>query len=195
VDGDGKRWKAQETRMSMVYEEITTELAAWISKQHMFFVATAPLASTGHINCSPKGLDALRILGPRSIAYLDVTGSGAETAAHLRENGRIVFMFCELTDTPKILRLHGTGTVILPGSAHWDELAPQFPSHPGIRSIVKAEITRISDSCGFGVPKYEYVRQRRGLATWAEAKGVEGLASYRTEFNRRSIDGLPGLDV
>jgi Pyridoxamine 5'-phosphate oxidase len=181
--------------MGMLYEEITDELAAWINQQHMFFVATAPLAASGHVNCSPKGLDALRILGSRAIAYLDVTGSGAETAAHLRENGRIVFMFCEMTGTPKILRLHGVGSVILPESAQWDELAPNFPTHPGARSIVRAEITRIADSCGFGVPKYEFVRQRRGLSTWAEAKGVDGLASYRAECNRRSIDGLPGLDI
>jgi hypothetical protein len=179
--------------MSSTYNEITPELSAWIAAQHLFFVATAPLSQSGHINCSPKGLATFRVLGPRAVAYLDLTGSGAETIAHLRENGRIVFMFCEMSGAPKIVRLHGTGRVVLPGTAEWAEHAPRFEPHPGARTIVLADIERVSDSCGFGVPKYEYVRQRRGLATWAESKGTAGLAQYREEKNSKSIDGLPGL--
>ena len=181
--------------MSKTYEEITTDIAEWISQQHLFFVATAPLAASGHVNCSPKGLESLKILDPHSVAYLDVTGSGAETIAHLRENGRIVLMFCEMTGTPKIVRLHGTGTVAFPGSEEWEALKSHFASHPGARSIIRVQVNRVSDSCGFGVPKFEYVRQRRGLTTWAEMKGAEGLTQYRRENNTRSIDGLPGLDA
>ncbi len=179
--------------MSNTYDEITPELASWIAAQHLFFVATAPLSQGGHINCSPKGLESFRVLGPRSVAYLDLTGSGAETIAHLRENGRIVFMFCEMSAAPKIVRLHGTGRVVLPGTAEWNEHAPRFEQHLGARTIVVADIQRVSDSCGFGVPKFEYVRQRKGLRTWAESKGAEGLAQYREEKNSESIDGLPGL--
>jgi hypothetical protein len=179
--------------MSSTYDEITPELSAWIAAQHLFFVATAPLSQDGHINCSPKGLETFRVLGPRAVAYLDLTGSGAETIAHLRENGRIVFMFCEMSGAPKIVRLHGTGRVVLPGTGEWAEHAHRFEPHPGARTIVLADIERVSDSCGFGVPKYEYVRQRRGLTTWAESKGTAGLAQYREEKNSKSIDGLPGL--
>lgn len=179
--------------MSSTYDEITPELSAWIAAQHLFFVATAPLSKDGHINCSPKGLETFRVLGPRAVAYLDLTGSGAETIAHLRENGRIVFMFCEMSAAPKIVRLHGTGRMVLPGTADWAEHAPRFEPHPGARTIVLADIERVSDSCGFGVPKFEYVRQRKGLTTWAESKGTAGLAQYRDEKNRKSIDGLPGL--
>jgi hypothetical protein len=179
--------------MSSTHHEITPELSAWIAAQHLFFVATAPLSQDGRINCSPKGLETFRVLSPRAVAYLDLTGSGAETIAHLRENGRIVFMFCEMSAAPKIVRLHGTGSVVLPGTAEWTEYAPRFEQHPGARTIVLADIERVSDSCGFGVPKYEYVRQRRGLTTWAESKGTVGLAQYREEKNSKSIDGLPGL--
>ena len=180
--------------MGKLYEEITPELATWIKEQHLFFVATAPLASNGHVNCSPKGLDTLRILGPHRIAYLDLTGSGAETIAHLRENGRIVFMFCALAGAPKILKLHGNGQVITPASPLWTELRALFPDYPGARAIIQADITRISDSCGYGVPKFEYTEERDTLEKWAEAKGVEGLPLYQQEKNARSIDDLPSLD-
>jgi len=179
--------------VSKTYDEITPELAEWMTAQHVFFVATAPLSPDGHVNCSPKGLDTFRVRDPRTVAYLDLTGSGAETISHLRENGRIVFMFCEMSGTPKIVRLHGKGRVVLPGTEEWQSQIDTFPQHPGARTIVIAEITRISDSCGFGVPKYEYARERRGLTTWAESKGIDGLSQYRSEKNSRSIDGLPGL--
>jgi hypothetical protein len=179
--------------MSSTCEQITPEISTWIAAQHLFFVATAPLARDGHVNCSPKGLETFRVLSPTSVAYLDVTGSGAETIAHLGENGRIVFMFCEMSAAPKIVRLHGTGRVVLPGSAEWSEHIHRFEPHPGVRSIVLADIQRVSDSCGFGVPKFEYVRQRKGLTTWAQSKGSDGLAQYRELKNTTSIDGLPGL--
>ena len=180
--------------MGKIYEEITPELIAWIEQQHLFFVATAPLGNTGHINCSPKGLDTFRILDSKRVAYLDLTGSGAETIAHLRENGRIVFMFCALEGPPKIVRFHGKGNVITPSSTDWPALRSSFPGYPGARAIILADITRVTDSCGYGVPKYEYLEERDTLERWAEAKGIEGLPLYRKQKNARSIDNLPSLD-
>ena len=180
--------------MGKLYEEITPELANWIKEQHLFFVATAPLSGNGHINCSPKGLDTLRLLGPHRLAYLDLTGSGAETIAHLRENGRIVLMFCALAGSPKILKLHGKGQVVTPASPLWPELRALFPGYPGARAIICTDITRISDSCGYGVPIFEYVEERDTLEKWAEAKGAEGLPLYQKQKNARSIDDLPSLE-
>jgi len=179
--------------MSKTYEAITPELADWIDAQHMFFVASAPLSADGHINCSPKGLDSFRVLDARTVAYLDLTGSGAETISHLRENGRIVFMFCELSGAPKIVRLHGEGRVVLPASGEWSTLIDRFPEQPGARAIVVARISRVSDSCGYAVPRYDYTGEREGLTRWAQAKGPGGLTLYQAEKNARSIDGLPGL--
>jgi Pyridoxamine 5'-phosphate oxidase len=180
--------------MGKIHDAITPDLAAWIEQQHLFFVATAPLAGDGHLNCSPKGLDSLRILGPRQVAYLDLTGSGIETVAHLRENGRIVFLFCAFNGSPKIVRFHGTGRAVLPGSPEWNELRNAFPDHPGARAIILVDLTRITDSCGFGIPRYDYVADRDTLGRLAESRGDEQLALYRQENNARSIDGLPGLD-
>lgn len=172
-----------------VYEGITPELAAWIEAQPLFFVGTAPLAGSGHVNVSPKGLDSLRILGPRRVGYLDLTGSGAETMAHVRENGRIVLMFCAFSGPPKIVRLHGKAAVVQLGSA----LDKHFPAHMGARSIIDIEVTRISDSCGYGVPKFGNAEPREALDMWTEKKGAEALAAYRRQKNARSIDGLPAL--
>jgi Pyridoxamine 5'-phosphate oxidase len=185
---------ATEKLMGKLFESITPQIADWIAQQQFFFVATAPLASDGHVNCSPKGLDTLRITGPHSVAYLDLTGSGAETAAHLRENGRILFMFCALSGLPKIVRLHGMGRVVTPTSVQWPALRGQFPDYPGARAIITAQITRISDSCGYGIPKFEFVAPRDELPRWATTKGDAALPLYRQEKNRRSIDGLPSLD-
>jgi hypothetical protein len=176
--------------MGKVLECITPELRAFIEAQPLFFVATAPLAGTGHVNLSPKGLDCFRFLSSSRVAYLDLTGSGNETAAHVRENGRITFMFCAFAGPPRVLRLHGTAQVVLPESREWAGLVDAFPSHPGVRQIITAEITRVSTSCGFGVPFMEYVGQRDTLIRWAEAKG-EALPRYREEKNAQSIDGLP----
>jgi hypothetical protein len=176
--------------MGNVVECITPELQAFIEAQPLFFVASAPLAGTGHVNLSPKGLDCLRVLSPSRVAYLDLTGSGNETAAHVRENGRITFMFCAFAGAPRILRLYGVGRVVLPETPQWAELAGRFPGHPGARQIITAEISRVQTSCGFGVPLMEPVRQRDTLLRWAEAKGGD-LVRYRQEKNARSIDGLP----
>jgi hypothetical protein len=179
--------------MGKVYGELTSELRSWLGEQHVFFVASAPLSGDGLVNCSPKGMDGFRVLGPREVAYLDLTGSGIETVAHLQENGRIVFLFCSFGQLPRIVRLHGRGEVLTPESPRWNELLPLFPSHPGARAIVCASLTRISDSCGYGVPRYDFVGQRDILERSAQAKGATGLASYREEKNARSLDGLPGL--
>jgi hypothetical protein len=175
--------------MGKVVECITPELKAFIEAQPLFFVATAPLSGEGHVNLSPKGLDCLRVLSPTRVAYLDLTGSGNETAAHLHENGRITLMFCAFAGPPRILRLYGAGEVLLPESAEWAEVSSAFPTYPGIRQVVRAEITRVQTSCGFAVPLMEYSGQRDTLLRWAEAKG-DALPAYRQEKNSRSIDGL-----
>ena len=180
--------------MGKLYEEITPGLSTWLKAQRMFFVGTAPLAADGMVNCSPKGMDTFRILGPRQVTYLDLTGSGVETIAHLRENRRIVFMFCAFSGPPKIVRLHGIGQVITPGSTEWDGLREDFPKYPGARAIIRVEVSRISDSCGYAVPRMEYLEDRDVLITSTEAKGVEGLKKYQEEKNARSLDGLPALE-
>lgn len=179
--------------MGKVYAALDDDLKAFVKRQHVFFVATAPLSPDGHVNVSPKGLDALRILGPTTIAYLDLTGSGVETVAHLRENGRITIMVCAFADSPRILRLYGRGRTVGPGDTDWERLLGEFPSHPGVRSVVVVELDRIADSCGFGVPLYEYQGQRDQLTMWAKRKGEAGLRRYRAEKNAGSIDEIPGL--
>lgn len=176
--------------MGRVVDSITAELRSFIEEQPLFFVASAPLADRGHVNLSPKGLDCLRVLGPHEVAYLDLTGSGNETAAHVAENGRITFMFCAFAGPPRILRLYGRGRVVAPDAEGWDELRSLFPEYPGVRQIVAARITRVQTSCGFAVPRMELVGQRDTLLRWAEAKG-DALPAYRAEKNARSIDGLP----
>jgi hypothetical protein len=176
------------------YDEITTALAEWIARQRLYFVATAPLAADGLLNCSPKGMDTFRILNPKEVAYLDLTGSGVETAAHLRENGRIVLMFCAFDGPPKILRLHGVGDVIPANTPEYDALRPLFPDLPGARAIIRVRLTRVGDSCGYAVPRFDYVQQRDQLIRWAERKTDQELADYRRKKNAQSLDGLPGLD-
>ncbi|MBU7584335.1 MAG: pyridoxamine 5'-phosphate oxidase family protein [Nostoc sp. TH1S01] len=177
--------------MAKLFDSITEELQEFIAAQNLFFVGTAPLSSKGHVNLSPKGLDCLRILSPHRVAYLDLTGSGNETSAHLQENGRITFMFCAFAEPPRILRLYGKGYVILPSSPDWDSLYSVFPQIPGTRQIIVADIERVQSSCGFGVPLYEYQGQRQILVDWASKKGVEGVREYQQQKNRISIDGLP----
>jgi hypothetical protein len=179
--------------MGRVYAELDERNAGWIRAQRVFFVATAPLAGDGHVNVSPKGLESFAILGPREVAYVDLVGSGIETAAHLRENGRIAFLFCAFEGPPRILRLHGRGEAVEPGDPEWEPLARRLPPHPRARAIVRARLTRISDSCGYGVPLHSYEGQRTQLAEWAERKGEAGLRAYVEEHGARSIDGLPAL--
>ena len=179
--------------MGKLYEQITDQLAAFIDRQHMFFVATAPLEANGHANLSPKGLDAFHILDPRTVAYQDFSGSGAETIAHLKQNARITIMFCAFDGPPFILRLYGRGEVLEPGNPSFDALKPCFPLDLGVRSIIRVGLTRIQDSCGFGVPLFEFVKPRDTLLRWAESKGPEELVKFRRDRNARSIDGLPAL--
>jgi hypothetical protein len=181
--------------MGKQYDTITPELRDWIERQRMFFVATAPLAGDGLVNCSPRGLDCLRITGPTEVAWLDLTGSGAETIAHVRENGRIVLMFCAFEGPPKIVRLHGTADILTPERPGWAELIDRFPPDDGARAIIRVRASRISDSCGFGVPTYTFVADRDTLPRWAEAKGPEAIAAYQREKNAVSLDGLPALDA
>ena len=176
--------------MARTYPTITDELRTFIEAQRMFFVASAPLDAEGHVNVSPKGLDCLRVLGPLRVAYLDLTGSGNETSAHLRENGRLTLLFCAFAGPPRILRLYGVGRVALPGSAAWAALRPLFPDYPGARQLIVADIARVQTSCGFGVPLYDYAGQRNTLLRWAEAKGEQELDAYRRQKNERSLDHL-----
>ena len=175
-------------------ENITDALRQWIEAQRIFFVATAPLSAGGFVNCSPKGLDSLRILGPSDVAYVDLTGSGAETIAHLRENGRIVLMFCAFAGPPKIVRLHGTGRVVREGTPEFEQMRPAFRDYLGTRAIVRVAVTRVSDSCGYAVPLYDFRAERDTLTRWSETKGQEGLQRYRNQKNAVSIDGLPALE-
>ena len=177
--------------MSKIYDSLDDGLCDFIAKQAMFFVATAP-RDGGHINISPKGLDSFRVLGPKRVAYLDLTGSGIETIAHLRENGRITIMFCALSGPAKILRLYGQGAVRELGSEEFERLSGQFDFSPGTRSIIEVALDRIADACGYGVPLYEYRGERDQLTRWAERKGDEGLSAYRADRNAASIDGLKG---
>jgi len=177
--------------MAKVYDSINDDLKDFIAEQHVFFVATAPLDATGHINLSPKGLDSFCVLSPNRVAYLDLTGSGNETSAHLHENGRITIMFCAFNGSARILRLYGNGRTILPGSAEWPELCSHFTARPGIRQIMLIDVTRVQTSCGFGIPLYEYTSERELLTDWAETKDEQGMEAYRREKNACSVDGLP----
>jgi Pyridoxamine 5'-phosphate oxidase len=178
--------------MAKVVDEINTELARWIREQPMFFVATAPSGRDGHVNLSPKGLAALAILGPHRVAYLDLTGSGVETIAHLRENGRITIMLCAFAGPPRICRLYGRGTVHTLGSDEFETLVPEFPTLPGARAVIDVAVTRISTSCGYSVPLMDLVGARDNLNRWASGKGEDALVEYRDERNAESIDGLAG---
>jgi hypothetical protein len=191
--------------MAHIYPEIDKALEAWITKQAMFFVATAPLDGDGHVNVSPKGpIGSLRVLSPTEVAYLDVIGSGAETAAHIQENGRIVVMFCAFEGPPRILRLHGRGRVIWSEDAGFEELVDKLDvEEPDVgasrRAVIHVEVTRIADSCGFGVPLMEVVGHRDNYDKWCHGKvrkeGVESLQEYKRGANSTSIDGLPAWEL
>jgi Pyridoxamine 5'-phosphate oxidase len=187
-----------------VYEGIDERLRDWISRQSLFFVGSAPRGDAGHVNVSPKGpIGTLRVLGPQSVAYLDVVGSGAETIAHIRENGRIVLMLCAFEGPPRILRLHGRGEVVVPRDPRFADLLEHWafdePAAPEARrAIVLVEVTRIADSCGYGVPLMSYEGVRPHADAWAakklRAEGAEALLDYQREKNSESLDGLPALD-
>lgn len=163
----------------------------FISKQHLFFVATAPLSANGRINLSPKGLNSFRILGSNQVAYMDLISSGNETSAHTLENGRITFMFCSFDENPGILKLYGKGFTVIPGSENWDFYARHFTIYPSTRQIIVADIDFIQTSCGYGVPIFDFKEDRGIHFEWAEKKGPEGLALYMKENTLKSIDDLP----
>jgi predicted pyridoxine 5'-phosphate oxidase superfamily flavin-nucleotide-binding protein len=176
-----------------IRSEIDDVARKFIEAQKIFFVASSPLAGNGHVNLSPKGLDTFRILGPSTVAYLDFNGSGVETIAHLKENGRIALMFCAFQGPPDIFRLYGHGRVIEPHEPDFAALAKSFSACENARSIILVAITRVQDSCGYGIPLFKYEGERKQLQAWAQKRGAEGLKAYRQEKNRRSIDGLPGI--
>lgn len=180
--------------MGKVAECIDEATQEFIAAQHMYFVASAPSAG-GHVNVSPKGpADTFRVIDDRTVAYLDLTGSGAETAAHLRDNGRITIMFCAFTGAPNILRLFGTGRVVEAGSDEYDALVAQFPAHPGARAVMVVNVQRVQSSCGFAVPYYDFAGDRDLLDAWAGARSEERLRDYRNTKNATSIDGLPAFE-
>lgn len=179
--------------MGKNFEAIDEKLTAWIERQHVFFVATAPAGDGGHVNCSPKGGDSFRILGPRRVAYQDLVGSGIETVAHLRDNGRIVIMFCAFEGPPKIVRLHGRGRVVVEGDDDYSDLAGIFSPHDGTRAFIEVEVSRIADSCGYGVPLMDFRSDRDVLEKWVENRGRDGVKEYQRKKNVMSLDGLPGL--
>jgi hypothetical protein len=182
--------------MGKVLDTIDDKLVDWIEAQHLFFVASAPLAEDGHVNVSPKGdLRWFRVLGAREVAYLDFVGSGAETIAHARENGRIVVMFCAFEGPPRIVRLHGRATVHLPGEAGFDELLARFePPEHALRSLIRVDVERVADSCGYGVPLMRFDGKRTQYDQWVDRKVRDGgLGAYVEEKNAESIDGLPAI--
>jgi hypothetical protein len=178
--------------MAKTFDAIDAKLRRFIETQKMFFVATAPLSPEGHVNLSPKGLDGtLAVIDERTVAYLDFTGSGVETIAHIRENGRICMMFCAFEGPPRIVRIHGAGDAIEPEDGEFASLRGHFGEYPGVRAIIRIRANRISDSCGYGVPLFDYKGERDQLQRWASSKGQDGVAEYQREKNAESLDGLP----
>ena len=191
--------------MAKVYERIDEHWRAWMARQPMFFVGSAPLAGDGHVNVSPKGpIGTFRVIDDHTVAYLDVMGSGAETIAHLRENGRIVVMFCAFDGPPKIVRLHGRGEVVQFGDPRFEELVASLEfDEPSVavshRAVIVVHVDRIADSCGYGVPLMDYVGERehqdKSSLKRLRVGGVEAFRDYQREKNSSSIDGLPAVDV
>ena len=179
--------------MSRVLDGISADLAAWLEAQPVFFVATAPDDPDAFVNCSPKGLDTFRVIDDHTVAYLDLTGSGVETIAHLRVNPRIVVMFCAFTGRPDIVRLHGRGRSVAVGDPEAGPLLARFPDLPGARAVIVVDVTRVSSSCGYAVPRMTLDAPRADLVRWAEKKGPDGIERYWRAKNTTNIDGLPGI--
>ncbi len=177
--------------MGKFFDSIKPAHTAFIERQHIFFVASAPLSSGGRVNVSPKGLDCFRVLSESRVAYMDLISSGNETSAHTLENGRITIMFCSFETTPNILRLYGKGHTILPDSDEWETLAPLFNIYPSTRQLIVADIDLVQTSCGFGVPLFEYFGERDIHFEWAASKSKESLQEYVKQKNLLSLDGLP----
>ena len=174
--------------MAKFYSELNESLREFIEEQKIFFTATAPIE--GRINLSPKGMDTFRCIDARTVAYLDLTGSGNETAAHLNENERMTVMFCSFSEQPLILRLYGHGKVVSPKHKEWNNFYCRFDAMPGERQIIVLDINSVQTSCGFGVPIYELKEERKTLVQWADKKGKDGIAEYWRQKNQKSIDGL-----
>jgi hypothetical protein len=183
-----------DVEMGRTYDGLDDDLTAFLRAQHVFFVATAPERG-GHVNVSPKGLDTFAVVDSRTVAYLDLTGSGIETIAHVRQNGRITLLFSAFEGPPRIVRLYGTGRVMTVGDPDYAAAAARFRSYSNARAVIEVQLDRIADSCGYGVPRYRYEGERSQLLDWANRKGPEGILQYRAERNVESIDGLPGLPV
>lgn len=177
--------------MGKQFDSLSDDLQQWIREQHIFFVATAPLADAGHVNLSPKGHDCLRVFDANTVAYLDMTGSGNETSAHIAENGRVTFMWCAFDGPANIVRAYGRGEVVLPNSERWQELIPHFDMLPGARQIIVNHVTKVQTSCGYAVPFFDYKADRETLKKWTAHKGDVGIQDYHREKNTRSLDGLP----
>lgn len=180
--------------MSTVFDGIDDRLERWLLRQPVFFVGTAPQGGEGHVNVSPKGMaGTFAVLGPRRVAYLDYFGTGVETVAHLRENGRIVIMCCAFSGPPKIVRLHGSGRVVLPDDEAFESLRASFGKDRthGQRAIILVEVDRVADSCGFSVPRMEFVADRKVLDQAQLRRPAEYYDSYWDAKNAASIDGLP----
>ncbi len=175
--------------MAKFFDELTPKLIDFIREQKLFFTGSAP--AEGRVNVSPKGMDCLRVIDEQTVAYLDLTGSGNETSAHLRENERLTLMFCSFTEKPLILRLYGRGRVVRPSDDEWDGWKAWFPTYPGQRQIIILDIESCQTSCGFAVPRYDWIEDRPMLVEWAAKRDDESLRAYRRENNRLSIDGLP----
>lgn len=175
--------------MSKFYNKITSRLQKFIEAQKIFFVATAP--NSGRINLSPKGMDSFKVMNENRVLWLNVTGSGNETAAHLLENKRITIMFCSFEKVPNILRLYGKGKEIKPTDTTWDAIISLFPETPGTRQIFDITIDSAQTSCGMSIPFYEYKGERNDLNNWAEKQGKKGIKKYWENNNQKSIDGLP----
>lgn len=181
--------------MGQVYEAITPRLQEFIARQHVFFVATAPLSEHGHVNVSPKGIDGtFAVVDEHTVAYLDITASGAETHAHLRENGRITVMFCSFERQPKILRLHGRGRVVSIYDEEFAQWQPRFPETIASRAVIVVDVERVSDSCGYGLPLFEGATERDMLIPNMERRGLDGVRAYRALKNTTSLDGLPAFE-
>ena len=175
--------------MAKFFDAIPDNLAEFIARQHIFFIATS--CPTGRINLSPKGMDTFRVLGPNDVAYLDLTGSGNETATHLSIDGRATLMFCSFDSAPLILRLYGTGHVVRPGTDDWDQLITNFPRLAGQRQIIHIKVNSLQTSCGYAVPKMELIEPRLKLVDWAASKEPAEIEEYWRTRNMRSIDGFP----
>ena len=187
--------------MAKVYGDIGEGLASWIERQPVFFVATAPLAADGLVNLSPKGtIGTFRVVDAHTFAYLDITGSGVETVAHLQENGRICVMFCAFDGRPNIIRLHGTGRVTLAGSPGYEEALAGFGAageerRGYLRAVITVDVARVADSCGYAVPRMDLVEEREVLDKVWRSRDTSRIGVYHQEKNATSIDGLPGLQA